>query len=350
MSFFPVELSGSSREIGLKRGQIFRDSLTSLAGDLLPCYVGEKRDEHEKIAKRMRRDLEETFPQFAEELKGVAEGSGLSEQEVFMLDAWWENVAYPARFPSNCTCLAFTKSNVGPIMGQTADIGRTPYFVMVLIKPKKGYSFLSTLRVDMLGAGRSVNEKGLCMGGGTVGVKDRGEGLSRPAVMRAVIQGCANVEEAVNLLKDIRMGRSTGENILLLDASGNAAVVEKSTTKWEVRKPKNGGICVTNHFVTNAMKDVNAISKEGLERYSEARFERLMHFIKTGDRIDAVKSFKEILRSHGFGGLCYHGDPWPYPASTQFANIILPEQREMLVSSPMGPPCQSQFIRFKPFS
>ena len=351
MSFFPVELEGSPWEIGYQRGRIFRDLLVSMAETYLPLYHGAGRTEHKKLTERIVRDMEVLFPDLLEELRGTAAGSGLSEEEIFMLNAWWENPVAPLRFPPDigCSAVALTESSTGPIMGQTLDIRRNPYWVMVLVKPKRGYSFFGTLRADMLGGTRCMNEMGLCLGGGTVRVKDRGNGLPRPVIFRTIMERCATVEEAIDLLKDVRVSVKIGTNLLLLDSSGSTAVVEISPTRMGVRRQEDG-ICATNHFITDEMKDLNANTAEMISRYSQPRIERLNQFIKEADRERPIEALKKILRSHGLGGLCYHGDEWPWPATTQLANILIPKEREMHVSSPMGPPCMGYFIRYKPFS
>ena len=350
MSFFPVELEGSYWELGYKRGKVFKDLFRSAIETYLPLYKGSARKEHEKLTNRIIKDMEETLPELVEELRGITEGAGLPEEEVFMLNAWWENPLFPSSFPPNigCSAVAFTDSKLDPIMGQTLDIGRNPYWVMVFVKPKKGYSFYGTLRMDMLGGGRCINEKGLCIGG-TVSVSDRAEGLPRHVVLRLILESCATVDEAIDTLKEFKVSVRFGENLLLLDASGRAAVVEKSPTRQDIRWAEDGGICATNHFTLPSMRELNAGSEKMIERYSQPRLDRLREFIKEGDRERPIKAFKKILRSHGLGGLCYHGDEWPWPTCTQLANIMLPRQREMYVSVPMGPPCKSQFIKYSPY-
>ncbi|KYH39947.1 MAG: hypothetical protein AYL32_014250 [Candidatus Bathyarchaeota archaeon B26-2] len=352
LSFFPVEFEGSPWDIGFKRGRLFRDILASIREMYLPQYVGEKMLEHKRLTERTVKDMENLFPELVEELKGVAAGSGLDEEDIFMINAWWENPVWPSRFPPNtgCSAVAFTESSLGPIMGQTLDIGRNPYWVMVHVKPRGGYSFFGTLRADMLGGARCINEKGLSMGGGTVSVKDRGDGLPRPVVFRALMERCATVDEAIEFLREMKVSVKVGTNLLLLDASGNAAVVEKSPTKMAVRWQEDDGICATNHFLTEEMKHLNAGSAEMIERYSQPRIERLKLFLREGDREKPITALKRVLRSHGLGGLCYHGDEWPWPTTTQLANILLSREREMYVSLPMGPPCMGHFIRYRPFS
>ncbi len=349
--FFPVELEGSAWDIGYKRGRVFRDLLRSLVETYLPYYTGSRKKEHEKLTERIAKEMRDLFPDKLEELEGIAAGSGIPKKDIFMINAWWENPVYPPKFPpdSGCSAFALTDTVVGPVMGQTLDIRRNPYWVMIFVKPRKGYSFYGTLRVDMLGGCRCINEKGLCIGGGTVAVKDRGEGLPRPVVFRALIERCSTVDEAVDFLGDVKVSVKVGTNLLILDSSGSVAVIEKSPTKMAVRWGDDG-ICATNHFISDEMRDLNANSPEMIERYSQPRIDRLMEFIKCADRDKPLVSSKRILRSHGLGGLCYHGDEWPWPATTQLANIFISKEKEMHVSLPMGPPCKGQFIKFNPFN
>jgi hypothetical protein len=54
-----------------------------------------------------------------------------------------------------------------------------------------------------------------------------------------------------------------------------------------------------------------------------------------------------VLRSHGLGGLCQHGEEHQLCATV--ASIMLPKSRELYISQPQGFYCKSKFIKYTIF-
>ncbi|RLI36616.1 hypothetical protein DRO55_03195 [Candidatus Bathyarchaeota archaeon] len=344
MSLFPVELEGSPREIGYKRGRIFRDLIRSIAEARLTKITGARRRDHMEMALRIESVLNETYPELVEELRGMAEGSNLDYEDILMLNAWWDN-------PIGCSNVALTETSKGPALGSTLDIGRSPYLAMMLFKPEKGYSFIHVASPGLLGVARAMNEAGLCLGGSSVKATDMGMGFPRYALYRVVIQYCSTVEESIRLFERFREGYRNPANVILLDKDGNAAVVEQTNTRVAVRWAEDGGVACTNHYVEEETRRLQrpARTEEEVKRLrnSIARYKRLVNFIRRADRENPVESLKRILRSHGRGGLCQHGGFGRLHATVAF--IMLPRTGEFYASQPVGFYCQSQFIRYTPF-
>lgn len=348
LSFFPVELKGSPWEIGYRRGQVFRELIQSVAETRLSGIMKleeTKVEEHLKIAQSIEAVLKETYPGLVEELKGMAEGSQMDYKDMLMLNAWWDN-------PIGCSNVALTETSMGPILGSTLDIGRSPYLAMMLYKPEDGYSFIHVASPDMIGVARAINEKGLCVGGSSVGAIDAGMGFPRYTLCRVVVQYCSTVEEGLKLFKRFKEGYRNPGNVILLDEDGDAAVIEQTNTKIAVRRAERGGVACTNHYVEEETRRLQreAGTPEEVKRLknSKARYARLMKFIKTADRENPMENVKRILRSHGRGGLCQHGGFGRLHATVAF--MMLPRRREFYVSQPVGFYCQSQFIKYMPFS
>jgi isopenicillin-N N-acyltransferase-like protein len=345
LSYVPVELSGSPQEIGRRRGTVYRPLIRHIAETTLPNIQGSRREELLKTARRIEEVLVATYPELVDELKGTAEGSGISYENMLMLNAWWE---HPIRSDGSAYCsnVALTSSNIGPILGSTRDIGRNPHCTMMVIKPERGYYFVLTNRADQVGGARAMNERGLCIGSSNLKVKDKGWGFPRLALMRLAAQYCSNVKEALKLFQKYVEGYANAFNVLLLDITGDAAVVELTNTKMEIRRPKDGGIGCTNHLVTRELKKLEALD-EGLLLNSRNRLTRIEKFLKTCNRGDGFNSIKSILQSHGKGGLCQHGGKGMLYATT--AHIMIPRRGEIHISQPPGFYCQSQFIKYELF-
>ncbi|WP_404458118.1 C45 family autoproteolytic acyltransferase/hydolase [Oceanobacillus kapialis] len=94
-----------------------------------------------------------------------------------------------------------------------------------------------------------MNEKGLAMGYNFMHRKKPGDGFICNMIGRILLETCANVEEAISLLKEIPHRHSF--SYVLLDKGGETYVVEATPRAVEVRQ---SNIC-TNHF--DILRDEN---------------------------------------------------------------------------------------------
>jgi predicted choloylglycine hydrolase len=119
-----------------------------------------------------------------------------------------------------------------------------------------GASELLTGRLD------GMNEHGLVIGLHLVRMNPRAPGLSCVLIVRIILDQCATTAEAVALLS--RLPHAMRYNYSLLDARGNAAVVEAHPGCVAVRT--GDWLACTNHFQSPLLRPLNRRSAHSQQR------------------------------------------------------------------------------------
>jgi hypothetical protein len=140
-----------------------------------------------------------------------------------------------------------------------------------------------------------------------------------------------------------------GENIALVDAAGDAAVIEKSGDRQAVRRPERDALYCVNHFLSPRMQGMRplivpgGISSERLEANSRSRVSNIERFLALNPSPQTFDALLGLLRrSRSRGGLCQHLFP---NMVTHYAYVLLPLRREFWISQ--GQPCKTRFERFE---
>jgi predicted choloylglycine hydrolase len=126
---------------------------------------------------------------------------------------------------------------------------------------------------DMIfGRGGGVNEHGLCIttSWGAPGVWLEGEGLPYFAVVRALLDGCRSVGDAVAAMDEMPIAWCT--NFILADRSGEVTLVEVAYAHRAVKRVQAGAedafLCATNHYTLPAMRPYDtARRRQSVTRY-----------------------------------------------------------------------------------
>lgn len=106
-----------------------------------------------------------------------------------------------------------------------------------------------------------LNEKGLAMGYNFMNRKKPGDGFVCNMIGRLILETCANVDDAISLLKEIPHRHSF--TYIVHDRSGETYMIETSPRKVVVRQSQ---VC-TNHF--EIMKEENRFNLEDSKRRLE---------------------------------------------------------------------------------
>lgn len=243
-----LEFRGSHYDFGVKQGELLKDSV-----------ILDNRRKQWK-AKRPRfeisvQETEEIYRKFApriwDELLGLQESLELPMKEVirdfggYRIDA----------MPSGCSIVT------GPdFMVRNYDFHPQTYEGRFsLFQPTDGgYAIIGpTSRIT--GRMDGMNEKGLAMGYNFTHRKKPGDGFVCYLIGRIILETCATIHEAVELLKKIPHRGSF--SYIVTDTSGETRVVEASPRSVDVRI---SNIC-TNHFEIQSHENRNYL-KDSFDR------------------------------------------------------------------------------------
>lgn len=341
-----VIMAGSGYDMGRAHGRACKDQIITAHKELCR-FDGLSMAMHRRCIDVYVERLEAAFPDLVEEMRGIAEETDLELNQVIELTLWEELKSYSgdSGAPGACTSIAFTRTPDGLIIGKTTDIEtfQRPYYILQSIQPGKGYRLLSVGKVGSTKTEIGINEKGLCVATGSVLPLDKGHpSIERMTLVRAVLQYCSDIDEAIAMLSSHNFIR-LGLYLLLVDRTGKACVIEKSISHQGIRLPdRRGAIFATNFYLLPNMAvfmDKSAFYyQNALERYIN-----LTALVESGLPEQGVKGMMNLLRNHNpTGPICAHFEE--LGMCSYYAYVALPEERRLLLSD--GHPCQSEFCEF----
>lgn len=195
-----------------------------------------------------------------------------------------------AILPGRFACTSFNaKTPEGDnILGRNFDYKDAPV-MLVWCAPEGGYKSVGVCDMTMMLNGRmakmapyttmdGINEKGLAIAileqkGPATNQKTSRPGITCSLVIRAVLDTCATVDEAIELFDkyDMHDAIFTNYHYHILDASGESAIVEYVDNKMQVVRPEGGKFYqyLTNFLVSNPLGDVKG--NFGYSRYYQVR-------------------------------------------------------------------------------
>jgi predicted choloylglycine hydrolase len=183
------------------------------------------------------------------EIKSLANTVGLDEREVMLGQCFLDLSAMTAC--STVTLPADASPDGVARFGRNLDF---PSFnvadkqtVAMIFHPEGRYAFASVAWPGMVGVLSGMNEHGLSLANMEVD-RERRMPVAMPYILlyRTVLERCKTVDEAIDLLKSTP--RQTANNLMLMDASGDRAVVEITPENVTVRRaPASAALISTNH-------------------------------------------------------------------------------------------------------
>lgn len=348
-SFPLVEVYGSHYQIGTQIGEQFCESIRESIHHLIQETRETKGLERDTIFHRASlygSYIDKYAPHLAEEMSGIANGAGVTNEEAVLLQVRFEMAGWPG-VASECTSGALsgacTKS--GEVLLLQNQDTRKRYEgrgIILHIRPDRGREILMYTYMPGLMGYRGLNSSGLgCVGNGIVSRGWR-VGFPRYLLIRLALEQ-ATVEEAIEAIRRVDRGSTT--NFLLASADGVVRDLEVTVEEDAVLVPHNDFFAHANHYLSEELVP----EQLRLTADSPIRQERMHELLGAVARAGevTVDDLKQILSDHYNypKSICKHANDDPTDKlgewKTVASFIFELDSRRMHVAA--GNPCSNAY-------
>jgi len=296
-----VRVSGTHREMGRQIGEACRrqvqhgiENARALIADAYQQL--ELTWEGAQIqARKYIPFAQERYPQYVEEMIGVAEGANVPFDDLAIVNAM-EAVAMDALHLTRCTSMAVNQERTADghvLMAHNEDwVPEDEDDVFVIhATPKDEPPFLAMTYGGLL-PNIGFNARGIAQMCDSVYPNDSRIGTPRIVVSRAVL-AAKTPDEAIRHMLSAQ--RAAGYNHILVHESGELYSVEVSSRRFAILYGEDGYIVHTNHYLSSKMQEIERDPEDLVA--SRIRYFRALRLVKREDA-HTIKSLQTIQRDH----------------------------------------------------
>lgn len=339
-----VVVSGSPYQMGFQYGQqarelIARDAV-KIKADTLPIWGS-----WDAVVQRMN-EFEAAItvkePEVPEMWHGLADGSGLSYDDIRLVNLSLELVIMPpSQAGSQCSHISVwgraTRNHeviAGANTDQAWDAGN--YTVVLVAFPANGNSFITTPpNAGELAGGFGMNDKGLVsLGSGGQGARpeDSAVGCNNMATRMHILMTCDTAAQAKDMFMDINP--DSAENAQFIDKTGDAHVVEHTPAVQVARRAGDFGerdfLVATNGFLAKQMQPAMYPGKWNGGWYDwlprQLTYTKMIREASGGITVNKVMAF---MASHDYwDGKKWHRDVWSLKPDIDSRSCWSPEMHD----------------------
>jgi isopenicillin-N N-acyltransferase-like protein len=310
-----LDVEGTPAQMGEAHGEALRDVIRAHAErhqEWLLAAVAMRLDEDGLRALWTPRLVanEATAPQLVEEMRGIARGSGVPFEKVFLLNSLLDvgSLRHPGCVTGMMGCTSFSlpeETGTGmTIIGQTYDLDyfRQEYDLVLRLNPRGGPQQVVFTLAGMVGCA-GLNEAGVGVVINYLSASDGQPGKLHAVIVRQALSS-TNLADAVTA--PIVGPRAGGSHYLCADDSGNVVGVETTATRHSLFFADGRPYGHTNHYLSDPLKPMEVIRKASIGS-SVARYAALRRYLQRTD-LDR-NALKEMTRSHDSfpRSICAHG-------------------------------------------
>ena len=263
----PYELG---RAIGSQAGDLVHDAIDLICRFELPA------DEVAAHLQAVERRLGATFPDTLEEAHGIADGAGVAAADALALSVCSD---LSGKLPSWCSLVAVPGPD-GTLVGKNLDTTPAMLALQVVerLEPAGRLAFVHVTTAGAMWTDGGVNAAGLALVNASLAASRADpQGVPDGILARELLARCATVSDAVELAGRFST-RTLGENMLVADADGRIAVIEKLPGGQAVREGQAVAAC--NHVISRELAESMSVD-DPIADNSRRRFEQLDRAVQT---------------------------------------------------------------------
>ncbi len=355
-----LELEGSPYEQGLAHGHFARELI---AQNLKIYFYRFERETKLPKAEVLRRAglylrvIEKLAPQYAEAMRGVAEGSNIDLLHIAALNARYELIYSEETRKAlgqsdGCTSFALLPSKTANghlIVGENWDWIPEVRGLVLKIREPGVPEILCFTEAGIVGGKIGLNAAGLGLAiNGLNSEKDNWALLAKPFHVRCwEILRCTDFEQALRVVTEGE--RSVSANFLIAQAPDRALDLETAPTGVSKLRPRDGWLAHTNHFIdlrsAGLIRNIHTSKRPSTEH----RLARAQHLLRASSKLSVEKA-SEILRDHDDYpySICRHPDE-NFPPEERYQSVVsvVMDLTEKSLAIASGPPCQHEYRTLK---
>ncbi|MBC7249851.1 MAG: hypothetical protein H5T62_06150 [Anaerolineae bacterium] len=341
-----IEVKGGPRERGQQQGEGARSQIlrsVTLYREMLPKAINMTWEEGLLEARKFLPYGEEAFPDFVEEIRGIAEGANVSFEEVWALNCY-EGLSESRQQVWGCTSLAVRDDHTASghvLLAHNEDwsIADRDNVYLVRAKPNDGPPFVG-MNYGPLLVNIGLNAEGIGIAIDSAYPTDARVGVPRILCSRAVLNA-RTIGEAIRAC--VPKLRGGGYSYLLADPFGEMYCIETSATAHDILYAEEGWLAHTNHYLSPRMQ---ALEEPGPYAGSHVRLNRARRLLRAQLGEVTVESLQTLLRDHvNFpDSICMHEDPAdpPHDRGMTLVSLVMDLTERVMWAAP-GPPCQGKY-------
>lgn len=343
---FPlIYLKGSSYEIGLQHGRALSTQIKDFAQKgvrFTSAYTPITLEEVKQLSRLYLQPIQAFSSSLAEELQGIADGSGVSIEEIIFLHIRAELMFRGV----GCTTYALSGSVTREgqvISGQNLDWDPALEGLGVFLKiiPNHGPSaliFTYPGNVGYLG----INSEGLSVGLNLLLTPGNQVGIPPYFLIRTFL-GKGRDRDCLEVVRGTQ--RSSARNFMIADAKEDIVDLETTPDDFEIIDSTEGFLVHTNHFLTPKFAPTDLLLKDFPD--SPIRLRRMEELLRENLRKITPHDLKVFLSdhlNHPFS-ICRHSDNTPKAMKTILSVIFEPERG--ILHAAKGNPCENSYFIYE---
>lgn len=371
MSAMPsLTVGDDARERGRLHGARFANQIASNLETYLQRFEASGLDRGDALADGQDwfRAMREQNEEYAEEMTGIAETSGLAPAAIAVLNARYEiaftlfgkdamrNQRARAELlsvgPDGCTTFALlpeATANNHTWLGQNWDwlTGVHGRNFILRVRRKSRPSFICLTEAGIVGGKMGVNDRGIgLVENGLASSHDGKYPFEKPFHMRCrEVIDASDYESALKPILESR--RTCSGNFVIGHAEGEVVDLETSPDHVTYLTPQEGILTHSNHFIGagHGESQMEKISPSTL--YRSMRMRRLLARTHGSITLDDMKG----AASDHFGGansICRHpNEKLPAAKQTMTTGAVLIDLNEKTMYVADGPPCTYPYVAYR---